>query len=44
MKDIRFWRAEYPENKIACDETNTAPKTNALTVVEDEILLKAESY
>lgn len=44
MKDIRFWRAEYPEDKIACDETNTAPKTNALAVVEDETLLKAESY
>lgn len=42
MKDIRFWRAEYPEDKIACDETNTDPKINALTVVEDEIPLKAE--
>lgn len=44
MKDIRFWRAEYPEDKIACDQTNTAAKTNALAVVEDETLIKAESY
>lgn len=38
MKDIRFWRAEYPEDIIACDQTNRCSKINALIVVEDETL------
>lgn len=42
MKDIRFWRAEYPEDIISCDQTNRGSKINALIVVEDETLLKAE--
>lgn len=43
MKDIRFWRAEYPEDIIGCDQTNRGSKINALIVVEDETL-KAELY
>lgn len=42
MKDIRFWRAEYPEDIISCDQTNRGSKINTLIVVEDETLLKAE--
>lgn len=43
MKDIRFWRAEYPEDIIGCDQTNRGSKINAFIVVEDETL-KAELY
>lgn len=39
MKDIRFWRAEYPEDIIGCDRSNRGSKMNALVVVEDEALL-----
>lgn len=44
MKDIHFWRAEYPEDIIGCDQTNRGSKVDALIVVEDETLLKAELY
>lgn len=44
MKDIRFWRAEYPEDIIGCDQTNRSSKINARIVVEDETPLKAEIY
>lgn len=44
MKDIRFWRAEYPEDIIGCDQTNRGSEINALIVVEDETLPKAELY
>lgn len=44
MKDIRFWRAEYPEDIIGCDQTNRGSKIDALIVVGDETLLKAELY
>lgn len=36
MKDIRFWRAEYPEDIIGCDQSNRGSKINAWAVVEDE--------
>lgn len=44
MKDIRFWRAEYPEGIIGCDQTNIGSKINALIVVENETVPKAELY
>lgn len=36
MKDIRFWRAEYPEDIIGCDQSNRGSKINAWALVEDE--------
>lgn len=39
MKDIRFWRAENPEEIIGCDQSNRGSKINALVAVEDGTLL-----